>query len=207
MKIIITKDQHNRLMETKTINESTNDIEKFKKVAFSIWDNMKKNGERPALIDIIYDLMDLKRNTNGDFKMIRPIWYEYNGGFDVLAKKIYEEIINKTFIITDNVPLLDTKFRVKQINVEEEDYWPLKTLNIICEVDKNGIMEYEDYDEENNEYYVKRDTIEQALYDLEYDDQGLKDYIKGLIFDVLEPITEEKYGVPVNIEIELIDFN
>jgi hypothetical protein len=86
MKIIITKDQHNRLMETKTINESTNDIEKFKKVAFSIWDNMKKNGERPALIDIIYDLMDLKRNTNGDFKMIRPIWYEYNGGFDVLAK-------------------------------------------------------------------------------------------------------------------------
>ena len=207
MKIIITKDQHNRLMETKTINESTNDIEKFKKVAFSIWDNMKKNGERPALIDIIYDLMDLKRNTNGDFKMIRPIWYEYNGGFDVLAKKIYEEIINKTFIITDNVPLLDTKFRVRQINVEEEDHWPLKTLNIICEVDKNGIMEYEDYDEENNEYYVKRDTIEQALYDLEYDDQGLNDYIKGLIFDVLEPITEEKYGVPVNIEIELIDFN
>ena len=207
MKIIITKDQHNRLMETKTINESTNDIEKFKKVAFSIWDNMKKNGERPALIDIIYDLMDLKRNTNGDFKMIRPIWYEYNGGFDVLAKKIYEEIINKTFIITDNVPLLDTKFRVRQIIVEEEDHWPLKTLNIICEVDRNGMMEYEDYDEENAEYYIKRDTIQQALYDLQYDDQGLKDYIKGLIFDVLEPITEEKYGVPVNIEIELVDFN
>ena len=207
MKIIITKDQHNRLMETKTINESTNDIEKFKKVAFSIWDNMKKNGERPALIDIIYDLMDLKRNTNGDFKMIRPIWYEYNGGFDVLVKKIYEEIINKTFIITDNVPLLDTKFRVRQINVEEEDHWPLKTLNIICEVDRNGMMEYEDYDEENAEYYIKRDTIQQALYDLEYDDQGLKDYIKGLIYDVLEPITDEKYGIPINIEIELVDFN
>ena len=207
MKIIITKDQHNRLMETKTINESTNDIEKFKKVAFSIWDNMKKNGERPALIDIIYDLMDLKRNTNGDFKMIRPIWYEYNGGFDVLAKKIYEEIINKIFIITDNVPLLDTKFRVRQINVEEEDHWPLKTLNIICEVDRNGMMEYEDYDEENAEYYIKRDTIQQALYDLEYDDQGLKDYIKGLIYDVLEPITDEKYGIPINIEIELVDFN
>ena len=207
MKIIITKDQHNRLMETKTINESTNDIEKFKKVAFSIWDNMKKNGERPALIDIIYDLMDLKRNTNGDFKMIRPIWYEYNGGFDVLAKKIYEEIINKTFIITDNVPLLDTKFRVRQINVEEEDHWPLKTLNIICEVDRNGMMEYEDYDEENAEYYIKRDTIQQALYDLEYDDQGLKDYIKVLIYDVLEPITDEKYGIPINIEIELVDFN
>jgi hypothetical protein len=102
---------------------------------------------------------------------------------------------------------LDTKFRVRQINVEEEDHWPLKTLNIICEVDRNGMMEYEDYDEENAEYYIKRDTIQQALYDLEYDDQGLKDYIKGLIYDVLEPITDEKYGIPINIEIELVDFN
>ena len=181
--------------------------ENLRKFLYSFWNKQKKMGKEPNLDDVIYEISDLRRNTNGDYKIIRPIWYDYNGGFDVLAEKIYEEIINKTFIITDNVPLLDTKFRVKQINVEEEDYWPLKTLNIICEVDKNGIMEYEDYDEENNEYYVKRDTIEQALYDLEYDDQGMGDYIKGLIFDVLEPITEEKYGVPVNIEIELIDFN
>ena len=200
MKIIISERQQNLISENMT-------EENLRKFLYSFWNKQKKMGKEPNLDDVIYEISDLRRNTNGDFKIIRPIWYEYNGGFDVLAKKIYEEIINKTFIITDNVPLLDTKFRVKQINVEEEDYWPLKTLNIICEVDKNGIMEYEDYDEENNEYYVKRDTIEQALYDLEYDDQGLKDYIKGLIFDVLEPITEEKYGVPVNIEIELIDFN
>jgi hypothetical protein len=200
MKIIITERQQNLI--TENITE-----ENLRKFLYSFWNKQKKMGKEPNLDDVIYEISDLRRNTNGDYKIIRPIWYDYNGGFDVLAEKIYEEIINKTFIITDNVPLLDTKFRVKQINVEEEDYWPLKTLNIICEVDKNGIMEYEDYDEENNEYYVKRDTIEQALYDLEYDDQGLKDYIKGLIFDVLEPITEEKYGVPVNIEIELIDFN
>jgi hypothetical protein len=200
MKIIITERQQNLITENMT-------EENLRKFLYSFWNKQKKMGKEPNLDDVIYEISDLRRNTNGDYKIIRPIWYDYNGGFDVLAEKIYEEIINKTFIITDNVPLLDTKFRVKQINVEEEDYWPLKTLNIICEVDKNGIMEYEDYDEENNEYYVKRDTIEQALYDLEYDDQGLKDYIKGLIFDVLEPITEEKYGVPVNIEIELIDFN
>ena len=200
MKIIITERQQNLI--TENITE-----ENLRKFLYSFWNKQKKMGKEPNLDDVIYEISDLRRNTNGDYKIIRPIWYDYNGGFDVLAEKIYEEIINKTFIITDNVPLLDTKFRVKQINVEEEDYWPLKTLNIICEVDKNGIMEYEDYDEENNEYYVKRDTIEQALYDLEYDDQGMGDYIKGLIFDVLEPITEEKYGVPVNIEIELIDFN
>ena len=200
MKIIITERQQNLITENMT-------EENLRKFLYSFWNKQKKMGKEPNLDDVIYEISDLRRNTNGDYKIIRPIWYDYNGGFDVLAEKIYEEIINKTFIITDNVPLLDTKFRVKQINVEEEDYWPLKTLNIICEVDKNGIMEYEDYDEENNEYYVKRDTIEQALYDLEYDDQGLKDYIKGLIFDVLEPITEEKYGVPVNIEIELVDFN
>ena len=200
MKIIITERQQNLITENMT-------EENLRKFLYSFWNKQKKMGKEPNLDDVIYEISDLRRNTNGDYKIIRPIWYDYNGGFDVLAEKIYEEIINKTLRITDNVPLLDTKFRVKQINVEEEDYWPLKTLNIICEVDKNGIMEYEDYDEENNEYYVKRDTIEQALYDLEYDDQGMGDYIKGLIFDVLEPITEEKYGVPVNIEIELIDFN
>ena len=206
MKILLTKTQHNRLMEIKTINESLNNSQ-LKKVAFSIWNGMKKKGERPALIDILYELTDLRRNTHGDFKILRPIWYEYNGGFDVLAKKVYDEIINKTFRISDDSPLLDSKFRVRQLLVEEDNYWPLKSLQIICEVDKNGILEYEDYDEENDEYYVKRDTIEQALYDLEYDDQGLKNYIKGLIYDVLEPITDEKYGVPIDIEIELVELN
>ena len=206
MKIVLTEEQHDRLMEMKTINESLNDAQ-LKKVAFSIWNGMKKKGERPALIDILYELTELGRNTHGDFKILRPIWYEYNGGFDVLSKKVYEEIINKTFRISDDAPFLDSKVRVRQINVEEEDHWPLKTLNVICEVDKNGILEYEDYDEENNEYFIKRDTIEQAVYDLEYDNLGLKEYIEGLIYDVLEPITDEKYGVPVNIEIELVDFN
>ena len=206
MKIVLTEEQHNRLMEMKTINESLNDAQ-LKKVAFSIWNGMKKKGERPALIDILYELTDLRRNTHGDFKILRPIWYEYNGGFDVLAKKVYEEIINKTFRITDDAPFLDSKVRVRQLIVEEEDNWPLKTLNVICEVDKNGILEYEDYDEENNEYFIKRDTIEQAVYDLEYDNLGLKEYIEGLIYDVLEPITNEKYGVPINVEIELVDFN
>ena len=206
MKIVLTEEQHNRLMEMKTINESLNDAQ-LKKVAFSIWNGMKKKGERPGLIDILYELTDLRRDTNGDFKILRPIWYEYNGGFDVLAKKVYEEIINKTFRITDDAPFLDSKVRVRQLIVEEEDNWPLKTLNVICEVDKNGILEYEDYDEENNEYFIKRDTIEQAVYDLEYDNLGLKEYIEGLIYDVLEPITNEKYGVPINVEIELVDFN
>ena len=194
MKIIITERQQNLITENMT-------EENLRKFLYSFWNKQKKMGKEPNLDDVIYEISDLIRNTNGDFKIIRPIWYDYNGGFDVLSEKIYEEIINKTLRITDNAPLLDTKFRVRQINVEEEDHWPLKTLNIVCEVDKNGILEYEDYDEDNNEYYVKRDTIEQALYDLEYDDQGLKDYIKGLIFELLEPITEEIYGVPVNIEI------
>ena len=131
MKIVLTEEQHNRLMEMKTINESLNDAQ-LKKVAFSIWNGMKKKGERPALIDILYELTDLRRNTHGDFKILRPIWYEYNGGFDVLAKKVYEEIINKTYRITEDAPLLDTKFRVRQLIVEEEDNWPLKTLDVVC---------------------------------------------------------------------------
>lgn len=204
MKIVITEDQHNRLVEMKIMNES---IEKFKKAAFSIWDDMKRNGERPALIDIIYDLMDVGRNTRGDYKIIRPIWYEYNGGFNGLVEKLNKEIKNKTFKIVNNIPLLDGQFRVRQINVVDETHWPHKILEVICEVDKNSMIEYQIYDDEDSRFVDKRDTLEQAFDDLEYDDEGLEDFISRKIYNVIERIAEEKYGLPIHIDIELVDFN
>lgn len=204
MKIIITEDQHNRFVEMKIMNESN---EKFKKAAFSIWDDMKRNGERPALIDVIYDLMDVGRNTYGDYKIIRPIWYEYNGGFNGLAEKLNKEIKNKTFKIVSNIPLLDGQFRVRQINVVDETHWPHKILEVICEVDKNSMIEYQIYDDEDSRFVDKRDTLEQAFDDLEYDDEGIEDFISRKIYNVIEPIAEEKYGLPIHIDIELVDFN
>jgi hypothetical protein len=207
MKIVLTETQHKRLVGTQPINESEIDRDQLKKVAFSIWDNMKKNGERPALLDIIYDLMDANRHTYLDYEKIRPIWYEYNGGMSVLMEKIKEEILGKTFELKNPMMGLDTKFRVKEIELNLRPTWPSKYVELVCEVDKNGMIDYETYDDETDQVVQNRDTIGQALYELEYEQEELENFLKGEISQVLEPITDEKYGVPIGIDIEYIDFN
>jgi hypothetical protein len=207
MKIVLTETQHKRLVGTQPINESEIDRDQLKKVAFSIWDNMKKNGERPVLLDIIYDLMDANRHTYLDYEKIRPIWYEYNGGMSVLMEKIKEEILGKTFELKNPMMGLDTKFRVKEIDLNLRPTWPSKYVELVCEVDKNGMIDYETYDDETDQVVQNRDTIGQALYELEYEQEELENFLKGEISQVLEPITDEKYGVPIGIDIEYIDFN
>ena len=181
-------------------------VENLRKVFYQIWNKQKKMGKQPHLDDIIYDLTDLSRNTHGDFTIIRPIWYEYNGGFDNLVDKVENEIIGKTFILSEPTPGIDTKFRVKEVNIEQQDQWPNQIINVICEVDKHGMIDYETYDDEDG-VILKRDTIDQGMYELEYEQEDLLNYLKGLISDVLEPIIHEKYGVPFNIDIEFVDFN
>ena len=207
MKIVLTETQHKRLVGTQPINESEIDRDQLKKVAFSIWDNMKKNGERPVLLDIIYDLMDANRHTYLDYEKIRPIWYEYNGGMSVLMEKIKEEILGKTFELKNPMMGLDIKFRVKEIDLNLRPTWPSKYVELVCEVDKNGMIDYETYDDETDQVVQNRDTIGQALYELEYEQEELENFLKGEISQVLEPITDEKYGVPIGIDIEYIDFN
>ena len=207
MKIVLTETQHKRLVGTQPINESEIDQYQLKKVAFSIWDNMKKNGERPALLDIIYDLIGAQRNSYRDYFEVRPIWYEYNGGMGVLMEKLKEEILGKTFELKDPMMGLDTKFRIKELDMNLKHTWPSKFIELVCEVDKNGMIDYETYVDETDQVVQNRDTIEQALYELEYEQDDLENFLKGEIVQVLEPITDEKYGVPIGIDIEYVDFN
>ena len=200
MKIIITERQQNLISE----NISEENLRKF---CYKIWDKQKKMGEQPHLDDIIYDILDVHKNTYRDFEEIRPIWYEYNGGFDVLVNKVENEILGKTFILNDEAMGLKTKFRVKELEFNTYTSFPTKFINIVCEVDKNGMIQYETYDDENDQVIQNTETIEQAMYELEYDQEDLENYLKGEIYEVLEPVTDKKYGVPVNIEIELVDFN
>ena len=192
MKIIISERQKNLISEN--ISE-----ENLRKLCYQIWNKQKKMGQEPHLDDIIYDVTGIGKNSMDDFDIIRPIWYEYNGGFDNLMEKIKNEIIGKTYILSEPTPGIETKFRIKGFNNE--------TLEVFCEVDKNGMIDYEMYDDEEGQVFLKRDTIEQAMDDLEYEQEDLLNYLQGLIFDVLEPIINEKYGVPINIEIELENFN
>ena len=200
MKIIISERQQNLI--TENITE-----ENLRKLCYQIWDKQKKMGEEPHLDDVIYDLMDVGKNTYGDYEVIRPIWYEYNGGFDNLMGKVEKEILGKTFILNDEAMGLDTKFKVKEVEFESNDTWPTKFVYVVCEVDKDGMINYEIYDDEEDKVIEKRDTIEQALYDLEYEQEDLVNYLKGEIYEILGPLTDEKYGVPIYTDIEFTNFN
>jgi hypothetical protein len=195
MKIIISERQK------KLISENISE-ENLRKLCYQIWDKQKKMGQEPHLDDIIYDVTGIGKNTTDDFDIIRPIWYEYNGGFDNLMEKIKNEIIGKTYILSEPTPGIETKFRIKEVNLEQQDQWPNQIIEVICEVDINGMIDYEMYDDEEGQVFLKRDTIEQAMYDLEYEQEDLLNYLRGLTYDVLEPIINEKYGSPFNIEIE-----
>ena len=200
MKIIISERQQNLI--TENITE-----ENLRKLCYQIWDKQKKMGEEPHLDDVIYDLMDVGKNTYGDYEVIRPIWYEYNGGFDNLMEKVEKEILGKTFILNDEAMGLDTKFKVKEVEFESNDTWPTKFVYVVCEVDKDGMINYEIYDDEHDEVVLKTDTIEQAMYELEYEQDDLVNYLKGEIYEILGPLTDEKYGVPIYTDIEFTDFN
>ena len=181
--------------------------ENLRKLCYKIWDKQKKMGEEPHLDDVIYDLMDVGKKTYSDYEVIRPIWYEYNGGFDNLMVSVEKEILGKTFILNDEAMGLDTKFKVKEVEFESNDTWPTKFVYVVCEVDKDGMIQYEVYDDEHDEVIIKTDTIEQALYELEYEQEDLVNYLKGEIYEILGPLTDEKYGVPIYTDIEFTNFN
>jgi hypothetical protein len=77
MKYVITENQHKMMTE-----------ENIRKLCYAIWDKQKKKGEEPNLDDVIYDITGVKKNTREDLDTIRPLWYEYNGGYDMLFEKL-----------------------------------------------------------------------------------------------------------------------
>ena len=103
MKIIITEKQYNKLTE-----------DKLQKLCYTVWNQQKKRGEEPYIDDIIYDITDIRKNSNEDFQIIRPIWYRYNGGFNNLFEKLKNEIDEKIFDLTSLTKLgewLETNFK------------------------------------------------------------------------------------------------
>ena len=72
----------------------------FDEFLYAFWNRQKKYGEEPFLDEMIYNVLDIKKNTIADYQTIRPIWYEYNGGEDVLYDKMIKEIEGKTFLIS-----------------------------------------------------------------------------------------------------------
>ena len=85
MKIIISERQQ------RLISENLTD-ENLRKLCYSVWNRQKKMGEEPNLDDVIYDITDIKKNTREDLETIRPIWYEYNGGYEKILQDVRDKI-------------------------------------------------------------------------------------------------------------------
>jgi len=195
MKIIITEKQYNKLTE-----------DKLQKLCYTVWNQQKKRGEEPYIDDIIYDITDIRKNTNEDFQIIRPIWYRYNGGFNNLFEKLKNEIDEKIFDLTSDWGNLDT--RVEVIEVSQfgrlgEDFG----VDIFVNVDPNGTMDFQMYEEGTDNEIQVNDTIEAAYFEAQsnYEGSDLLGYLRGEVYDLFYKKLE-KYGIPIGVDVDLKEF-
>jgi len=192
MKIIITEKQYKKLTE-----------DKLQKLCYTVWNQQKKRGEEPHIDDIIYDITDIRKNSNEDFQIIRPIWYRYNGGFDNLFEKLKNEIDEKIFDLTSDWGNLDT--RVQVIEVSQfgrlgEDYG----VDIFVNIDEQGTMDFQMFEEGTDNEIQVNDTIEAAYFEAQsnYESSDLLGYLRGEVYDLFYKKLE-KYGIPIDVDVDL----
>jgi len=192
MKIIITEKQYNKLTE-----------DKLQKLCYTVWNQQKKRGEEPYIDDIIYDITDIRKNSNEDFQIIRPIWYRYNGGFNNLFEKLKNEIDEKIFDLTSDWGNLDT--RVQVIEVSQfgrlgEDYG----VDIFVNIDEQGTMDFQMFEEGTDNEIQVNDTIEAAYFEAQsnYEGSDLLGYLRGEVYDLFYKKLE-KYGIPIDVDADL----
>ena len=191
MKIIISERQQ------RLISENLTD-ENLRKLCYSVWNRQKKMGEDPNLDDVIYDITDIKKNTREDYDTIRPIWYEYNGGFDTLFEKLKDEIDTKEYKLVEAEFDLETKIKVVHLDRQGQ------FVEIMVDVDPRGTIEFHGWDEENEEEYVVNDTIDAAYHEalLNYEGADFQGMIRSSVYDLFYNLLE-KYGIPIDVDIDL----
>jgi len=195
MKIIITEKQYNKLTE-----------ENLQKLCYTVWNKQKKMGEEPYIDDVIYDISGIKRNSDEDFKVIRPIWHRYNGGFENIFKKMKKNILGETFEIVDGFGNLNTTFEIAEIEPYGlSDYG--KGAEILVYVDNQGTMDFFMYEEGTDNEIEVNDTIDAAYYEAlsNYESGDLMSYLKGEVFIVLMEKLK-KYGIPIDVDVDLKEF-
>jgi|694.fasta_scaffold00083_184 hypothetical protein len=196
MKIIITEEQYGKLTK-----------EKLRKLCYAVWNNQKKRGKEPHIDDVIYDVSGIQKDSNEDYKIIRPIWYEYNGGFNSLADRIVDEIEGKIFDLKSDWGNLDTKIKVDQIYLNSFYGLP-KSINISVDLNNQGTMDFMMYEEGTDNEINVNDTIEAAYMEAlgNYESTDFKDYLEGEVYDLLYKKIK-KYGIPLeDVSVDLKEF-
>lgn len=191
MKIILTKRQQRLIIENFT-------EENLRKLCYQIWNQQKKEGEEPNLDDIIYSISGINKNTREDYDTIRPIWYEYNGGYDVLFEKLKDEIDTKEYKLVEAEFDLETKIKVVHLDIVGH------FVEIMVDVDPSGTIEFHGWDEETGEEYVVKDTIDAAYHEalLNYEGAEFQGMIRSSVYDLFYNLLE-KYGIPIDVDIDL----
>ena len=187
MRIIITESQYQKLTE-----------KKLREFLYSFWDNQKKHGEEPSLDDMLFRVLEINKETRYDYDMIRPLWYDYNGGSEVLFKKLKDEIDTKEYKLTEAEFDLETTMKVVHLDFER----PI--LEIMVDVDPRGTIEFHGWDEETGEEYVVNDTIDAAYHEalINYEGSDFEGMIRSSVYDFFYDLLE-KYGIPIDVDIDL----
>jgi hypothetical protein len=196
MKIIITEEQYGKLTK-----------EKLRKLCYDVWNNQKKRGKEPHIDDVIYDVSGIQKDSNEDYKIIRPIWYEYNGGFNSLADRIVDEIEGKIFDLKSEWGNLDTKIKVDQIYLNTFYGLP-KSIIISVDLNNQGTMDFMMYEEGTDNEINLNDTIEAAYMEAlgNYESTDFKDYLEGEVYDLLYKKIK-KYVIPLeDVSVDLKEF-
>ena len=187
MKYAITENQHKMMSE-----------ENIRRLCYAIWDKQKKKGEEPNLDDVIYDIIGVKKNTREDLDTIRPLWYEYNGGYDMLFEKLKDEIDTKEYKLVEAEFDLETTIKVVHLDIEGQ------FVEIMVDVDPRGTIEFHGWDEETEEEYTVNDTIDAAYHEalLNYEGSDFEGMIRSSVYDFFYNLLG-KYGIPIDVDIHL----
>jgi len=202
MKIIISERQHNLISE----NMSKENIRKF---CYQIWDKQKKMGEEPHIDDVIFDFTGIKKNSIQDNTIIRPIWYEYNGGFKNLYTKLVKEVFGNTFRITVPEIDLDTRVKVVDVTIYSAHGYKYDVAALTVYMDGQGTISYESYDDETEEQTILSGNLWDALFEAQ-EAYETGDFYGGLRYHVHEYFYRllDEYGIPIDVEeVEIEDFN
>jgi len=199
MKIVITEAQYSKLTE-----------DNLREFLYAFWDRQKKNGEEPFLDEMLYHVLGITKNTREDYQQVRPIWYRYNGGREVLYDKLVKEISDKTFRIQDDSQNLNADFKVVGFDSYELSI-KMEVVLLMLDVDGNGKIEttiYDDEDEDGNvndeNYRMELVSIYEALAIARefYESGDLTGYLRSVAYDYFYNLLE-KYGLPIDVEVDI----